>query len=184
MTSMKARFKIAIGLMFSLIFLAIALFLTALAGFQFYSGLTDGKELVNIFIQSVNTLIVSLALFELGLGIGKEYATHDEEHNTYAVVRRTIARFVGTVCIALVLESLIMIIKYSQLDMAGNLYYPVGIMAGASVLLMGMGVFLHLTRADCHERESEPDWRPVLDREGMPLLRPERQGRLPGRKAA
>jgi len=183
MTSMKARFKIATGLMFSLIFLAIALFLTALAGFQFYSGLTDGKELVNIFIQSVNTLIVSLALFELGLGIGKEYATHDEEHNTYAVVRRTIARFIGTVCIALVLESLIMIIKYSQLDMAGNLYYPVGIMAGASVLLMGMGVFLHLTRADCHEREREPDWRPVLDREGMPLVRPDRHGR-PGRKAA
>jgi hypothetical protein len=76
-----------------------------------------------------------------------------------------------------------MIIKYSQLDMAGNLYYPVGIMAGASVLLMGMGVFLHLTRADCHEREREPDWRAVLDREGMPLVRPDRQGR-PGRKAA
>jgi hypothetical protein len=181
---MKARFKTAIGLMFSLIFLAIALFLTALACFQFYSGLTDGKELVNIFIQSVNTLIVSLALFELGLGIGKEYATHDEEHNAYAVVRRTIARFIGTVCIALVLESLIMIIKYSQLDLAGNLYYPVGIMAGTSVLLMGMGVFLHLTRADCHERERETDWRPVLDREGVPLGRSDRQSRLPGRKAA
>jgi hypothetical protein len=181
---MIARFKTATGLMFSLVFLAIAFFLKALATYQFYAGLNEGKELVNIFIQSINTLIISLALFELGLGIGKEYATHDEEHNAYAVVRRTIARFVGTVCIALVLESLIMIIKYSQLDMAGNLYYPVGIMAGASVLLTGMGLFLHLTRADCHEREGEPDWRPVLDREGVPLVRPDRQGRLPGRKAA
>lgn len=181
---MKVRFKVVIGLMFSLVFLVIALFLTALAGHQFYSGLTDGKELVNIFIQSVNTLIVALALFELGLGIGKEYATEDEEHNTYAVVRRTIARFVGTVCIALVLESLIMIIKYSQLDLAGNLYYPVGIMAGASVLLMGMGVFLHLTRPDCREPESDPDWRQVLDRAGVPLARGDRQERLPGRKAA
>jgi hypothetical protein len=182
--TMIARFKASIGLMFSLIFLAIALFLTALAMYQFYAGLTEGKELVNIFIQSINTLIISLALFELGLGIGKEYATHDEEPNTYAVVRRTIARFVGTVCIALVLESLIMIIKYSQLDLAGNLYYPVGIMAGASVLLSGMGLFLHLTRADCHEREEETAWRPVLDREGMPLARPDRQVKPQGRRAA
>jgi hypothetical protein len=181
---MIARFKTAIGLMFSLVFLAIALFLMALATYQFYAGLTEGKELVNIFIQSINTLIISLALFELGLGIGKEYATHDEELNTFAVVRRTIARFVGTVCIALVLESLIMIIKYSQLDLAGNLYYPVGIMMGASVLLMGTGLFLHLTRPDCHEREDGAAWRPVLDREGVPLVRPDRQNRLPGRKAA
>jgi len=77
-----------------------------------------------------------------------------------------------------------MIIKYSQLDLAGNLYYPVGILVGTSVLLAGMGLFLHLTRADCYEREEEASWRPVLDREGMPLVRPDRQSRLPGRKAA
>jgi hypothetical protein len=181
---MIARFKTSIGLMFSLFFLAIALFLTALATYQFYAGLTEGKELINIFIQSINTLIISLALFELGIGIGKEYATHDEEPNTYAVVRRTIARFVGTVSIALVLESLIMIIKYSQLELAGNLYYPVGIMAGASVLLMGMGVFLHLTRADCYGREDEGVWRPVLDRTGVPLPQPARQLKSQGRRAA
>lgn len=183
---MNARFKTAVGLMFSLVFLTIALLLTALACVQFQSGLAAGKELINIFIQSINTLIISLALFELGLGIGKEYAVHDEEQNTYALVRRTIARFVGTVCIALVLESLIMIIKYSQLDLAGNLYYPVGIMAGASVLLMGMGLFLHLTRADCPQA-GEAQARFVLDHEGLPLARLERQERrerAPGRRAA
>jgi hypothetical protein len=97
-------------------------------------------------------------------------------------VRRTIARFVGTVCIALVLESLIMIIKYSQLDLAGNLFYPVAIMVGASVLLMGMGVFLFLTRADAHGREEE--WLPVHDREGLPAARPPRRERTEPRRAA
>ena len=76
------------------------------------------------------------------------------ELNTYQLIRRTIARFVGTVCIALVLESLIMIIKYSQLDLAVNLYYPVGILVGTSALLVGMGLFLHLTRGDCPENKS------------------------------
>jgi hypothetical protein len=168
---MMQRMKTAIGLTFSLVFLAIALFVTAMAATQFSAGLAEGKELVNIVIQSVNTLIIALALFELGLGIFKEYATHDDEHNTYAFVRRTIARFVGTVCIALVLESLIMIIKYGQLELAGNLFYPVAIMGGASVLLIGMGLFLNLTRADCHEREEEKTpSRPILDRKGAPLV--------------
>jgi len=179
---MNARLKTAVGLIFSVIFLIIALLLTALAGVQFHDGLSSGKELINIFVQSVNTLIISLALFELGVGIGKEYAVIDEERNTYAVVRRTVARFVGTVCIALVLESLIMIIKYSQLDLAGNLFYPVAIMTGASVLLMGMGVFLSLTRADAHGHRDE--LQPHFDREGQPAARPPRRERGETRQAA
>lgn len=150
------RIKTSIGMTFSLLFLAIALFLASMAAYQFYAGLTEGKALVTVVLQSINTLIISLALFELSLGVFKEYATRDEEHNTYACVRRTVARFVGTACIALVLESLIMIIKYGQLDLAGNLFYPVAILGGASVLLMGMGLFLHLTRADCERAEQAP----------------------------
>src|SRR5690554_7189727 len=66
-------------------------------------------------------------MHELGLGMGKEYTSDDGEENVFLNIRRTITRFVGTVCIALVLEALIMIIKYSQFDLAGNLYYPVAI---------------------------------------------------------
>jgi hypothetical protein len=120
-------------------------------------GLDEGKEMVNILIKSINTSIIAMAIFELGIGIGKEYGNHtDDEDHTYIVMRRTISRFVGTVCIALVLESLIMIIKYSQLDLAGNLFYPVGILIGTSVLLASMGLFLQMTRADCEKLQSKP----------------------------
>jgi hypothetical protein len=86
-------------------------------------------------------------MFELGAGISKEYSSSDdEEENTYSNTRRIITRFVGTVCIALVLEALIMIIKYSQLELAGNLYYPVGILFGSSFLLVALGAFLWLTK--------------------------------------
>ena len=145
---MRLSLKTIMGRMFSLLFLATALLLMALAGYQFYAGLAAQKEPVSILVQSINTGIISLAIFELGIGIGKEYAATEEEENTFQVVRRTITRFVGTVCIALVLESLIMIIKYSQLDLAGNLYYPVGILGGASALLIALGLFLHFTRLD------------------------------------
>jgi len=144
--------KTWMGKIFSLLFLALSLLLIGLAGYQFYAGLAAEKELVSIFVQSINTAIISLAIFELGIGIGKEYSVEDEDDNAYLVIRRTITRFVATVCIALVLESLIMIIKYSQLDLAGNLYYPVGILLGTSVLLSSLGIFLHFSRRDGVDR--------------------------------
>ena len=157
------RNKYMMGRLLSLTFLSLSLFLIGLAVFQCVEGFNEGKEMVNILIQSVNTSIIALAIFELGIGIGKEYGNHtDDKDHTYLVMRRTISRFVGTVCIALVLEGLIMIIKYSQLDLAGNLFYPVGILIGASVLLSSMGLFLQMTRADCEK---------VIGKSKLPLVR-------------
>ena len=150
------QLKFLMGRFLALSFLSLSLFLIGLAVFQFVEGFNEGKEMVNILIKSINTSIIALAIFELGIGIGKEYGNHtDDEDHTYIVMRRTISRFVGTVCIALVLESLIMIIKYSQLDLAGNLFYPVGILIGTSVLLASMGLFLQLTRADCEKLQNK-----------------------------
>jgi hypothetical protein len=39
-----------------------------------------------------------------------------------------------------------MVIKYSQLDLAGNLYYPVAIISSTALLLSSLGIFLHLTK--------------------------------------
>lgn len=81
--------------------------------------------------------------------INKEYSgpeREDIESDAIAVLRRTIPRFIGTVCIALSLEGLIMVIKYSQLDLAGNLYYPVAIISSTALLLTALGLFLYLTR--------------------------------------
>lgn len=70
--------------------------------------------------------IISLVKFELGVGVNKEYTSNDDESesNIYVSVRRSISRFVAAVCVALVLEGLIMVIKYGQLELAGNLGYP------------------------------------------------------------
>jgi len=56
-----------------------------------------------------------------------------------------VTHFVGIVCIALVLEGLLMVIKYSQLELAGNLTYPVAIIASAALLLTALGLFLRFT---------------------------------------
>jgi len=130
--------------MFSLIFLTVAVSLALLSAIDFVLAFraAPAKELVS----AINTAFISLATYELGVGIGKEYTSPDNGSEFYPAIRRNVTRFVSVACIALVLEALILVIKYSQLELAGNLYYPVAIVVGASVLLTALGLFIHLSR--------------------------------------
>ncbi len=144
------QYKTGVALLFSGVFHLLALLLVGLSFSTFFNGLfsSDG-DMVTLVIKVINTLVIALAMYELGLGVGKEYAAEEAGENIFQNIRRTITRFVGTVCIALVLEALIMIIKYSQLDLAGNLYYPVAILVACAFLLLALGAFLALTRQVC-----------------------------------
>jgi O-antigen/teichoic acid export membrane protein len=140
------EYKKIMGTIFSVIFHALSLLLVLLASYNFVEfAFNPQGEFMATVIQAINTFVIALAMFELGAGISKEYSSSDEEENIYSNIRRVITRFVGTVCIVLVLEALIMIIKYSQLELAGNLYYPVSILFGSSFLLVALGAFLRLT---------------------------------------
>jgi hypothetical protein len=125
-------FGLAVAILFSLVIAVI-------------QGIADGSSIVQLFLSSVNTGIIALAVFELAVVINKEHTGHDENEDAVASLRKTIPRFIGTVCVALSLEGLIMIIKYSQLELAGNLYYPVAIISSTALLLTSLGLFLYLT---------------------------------------
>jgi len=135
--------------LFTLIFLSLAAAIIVSLVATIIDGVSKGTDIMEIFLSSINTGIIGLAVFELALVINKEYSGHELEgtaNDAVAVLRRTVPRFIGTVCIALSLEGLIMVIKYSQLDLAGNLYYPVAIITSTALLLIALSVFLYLTR--------------------------------------
>ena len=118
-----------------------------LAFSRFISGFEDKAAFVSSIISAINDLFIALATYELAMGIFKEYrGAIGEDRSLLLSIRRTVTRFVSVVVIALVLEGLIMIIKYSQFDMAGNLFYPVAVIVSASLLLISLGGFLALTR--------------------------------------
>ncbi|UJF23826.1 hypothetical protein L0B52_05605 [Suttonella sp. R2A3] len=154
---MNNLYRKVLAFIFSAIFHLISLLMIGLTLHSFMlSALSDDSgELIGLLIKAINSLVIALAMYELGVGVGKEYAGSDEG-NIYQNIRRTVTRFVGTVCIALVLEGLIMIIKYSQLDMAGNLIFPVSIIIAASVLLLALGGFLALSRPSSQAGDSQP----------------------------
>lgn len=128
---------------FTLLFLGISatIFITTLT--SAFGQLLAGEEITQLIVKLVNASVISMAVFELALVISKEYGP-EAGHDVIVMLRRTLPRFIGTVCVALSLEGLIMVIKYSQLDLAGNLYYPVAIIVSAALLLMALGVFLRL----------------------------------------
>lgn len=152
------RYRILTAHFFALVFhfISVALILLAIYGIVSAIGIR-GEDLVPSIINSINTLVIALAMYELGTGISKEYTQMDDGHNIISSIRRSITRFVGTVVIALVLESLIMIIKYSQVGLAGNLHYPVAIIIATSILLLSLGGFLLMTRDEVHIKTGTAD---------------------------
>ena len=148
MTKSFNRFspKLMFAKMFSFIFFALSASIIFLLIKTVVMGIVNNTDIMQIFLNSINTGIIALAVFELALVINKEYGIEKEEHDAISSIRQTLPRFIGTVCVALSLEGLIMVIKYSQLDMAGNLYYPVAIITSTALLLTALGLFIHLTR--------------------------------------
>jgi hypothetical protein len=130
------------------------------------------RTLAEGLLKSLNMAGIALATCELGLNVHKESVHHEDSDDILLVLRRTISRCVSIVCIALVLEGLIMVIKYSQLDLAGNHPSPVAILTSAAVLLVALGTLLFLTRDACrHAARFEPEPSRVIVERGAEIER-------------
>jgi len=130
--------------LFSLVFFVLAFTLVSTTATDVVQDILSGEAMMQALIKGVNGSVIALAVYELAMVIRSEYSGRSESHDVITMMRRTLPRFIGTVCVAMSLEGLIMIIKYSQLELAGNLYYPVAIMAITALLLSALGVFLKL----------------------------------------
>lgn len=130
---------------FTFFFLAFALLYAGGAMFQFLRPIIDDGDLLEGLVNGLHMGVVALAVYELAQIVYQEYDDVGPVQRIVARIRRGLIRFVSVVCTALVLEALIMVIKYSQKDLAGFLYYPVAIIVAAAVLLMALGVFAHLS---------------------------------------
>lgn len=131
---------------FALIFLLLAVAIVISLIIDFISSFVQGEIGIQIFLSSINTGIIALAIFELSLIISAEYADPEAEKQGISGIQRSLPKFIGMVCVALSLEGLIMVIKYSQLELAGNLYYPVAIICSTALLLSALGLFIFLTK--------------------------------------
>jgi len=131
--------------LFALFFFALSVCFSILALFQFAQPLIEHGDLVQGLLEGLHTGVVAVAVYELAQIVHQEYDHEYLPHTVMDRVRRGVGRFGSVVFVALALESLIMVIKYSQKDLAGFLYYPAAILAASALLLVALGLFVRLT---------------------------------------
>lgn len=137
--------------MFALFFLSFALLYAFSAVIEFVKPILNDGDLIGGLVKGLHMGVVALAVYELAQVVHQEYDMSGKPTDAVLRIRRGVTRFGSIVFVALVLESLIMVIKYSQQDLASFLYYPVAIIASASLLLMSLGVFIKLSSSDTME---------------------------------
>ena len=130
---------------FAMLFLAMSVAFAIMSLLDFAAPLLNGGDLMDGLVQGLHTGVVALAVYELAQIVHQEYDQEGKPQNVMSRIRRGVARFGSVVIVALVLESLIMVIKYSQKDLAGFLFYPAAILCSAALLLTALGLFARLT---------------------------------------
>jgi hypothetical protein len=130
---------------FTLFFFGFAILYALTALIEFVRPIVEEGDFVKGLFKGLHTGVVALAIYELAEIVHQEYHPQGRPAGVMNRIRRGIARFGSVVFVALVLESLIMVIKYSQQDLAGFLYYPAALIVSAALLLVALGVFARLT---------------------------------------
>jgi hypothetical protein len=130
-----------------------ALFYAGAAMIEFMRPILNNGDILDGLVKGLHMGVVALAVYELSQIVYQEYDAVETPESIVWRIRRGLIRFVSVVCTALVLEALIMVIKYSQKDLAGFLYYPVAIIAASSLLLMALGVFTRLSAGIATEKQ-------------------------------
>jgi hypothetical protein len=137
--------------LFQIVYGIIGVMLVVVSGLLLYSAGQSLFAMVHAHtntatqaFQSVILVTLGLAIFDLGKTIlEEEVLLHKDIHHTGST-RRTIARFMSAIVIAVSIESLLLMFK-SLLGDASHLNSAVFMLFAAVALLVGLGVYLKLT---------------------------------------
>jgi len=132
---------------------SLALFLVALL--LFVKGVTSfmhfGFDFSNIDInkmfKSTILLTLSLAIMDLVKAIFEEEVLGHEKKRGVGDSHQTMVRFLGSIIIALSIESLMLVFKFALTD-PSKLLYAVYLIGGVTALILGLSVYIKATKED------------------------------------
>ncbi len=131
-----AAFAIALGLISFLLFVKS---MESFVGFVFHF-----REItVNDIFQSTILLTLSLAIFDLVKTLFTEEVLGTADHSDAFDTHKTMVRFVGSIIIALAIESLMLVFKFAMTE-PNKLVYAMYIIGGVFLLLIGLAVYIKL----------------------------------------
>lgn len=140
-------------------FFSLALF--AIASVMFFHGIENfvlsGINLTNIDIEEMFKatilLTLSLAIFDLVKTIFEEEVLCQNKKSTSIGIHKTMVRFLGSIIIALAIEALMLVFKFALMQ-PENIIYAVYLVAGVTLLLIGLSVYLKTVNAQGNDYDS------------------------------
>ena len=130
---------------------AFSLALSAVSLLLFVKGITSfmsfGLDLshidINEMFKATILLTLSLAIFDLVKAIFEEEVLGKEKHGS-SDSHQTMVRFLGSIIIALSIESLMLVFKFALID-PSKLQYAIYLIAGVSLLLVSLSIYIKFT---------------------------------------
>jgi hypothetical protein len=154
--AMRTVFPVAhfvIGVLFAISGVA----LVAFSCFQLWSGIGPGDMPLNArldnVLQSLAVMTVALAALELGQTIIEEEVQREVHMSAPTRVRRFLSRFMVVLVVALGIEALVLVFRYSH-EEPHNMVHAATVGFSAAVLMLAWGVFIRLNRS---AEELEPE---------------------------
>jgi hypothetical protein len=142
----------------SLMFVVCSVALLAFAVVQLWSGVMPANGLsvtqrVNLVLEGLSLLVVSVAALELGQTLLEEEVQRRAQMSAPTRVRRFLSRFMVVLVVSLSIETLVAVFRFGH-EAPQYLPYAASIGVAAALLLAGWGLFIRLNRS---AEELEPE---------------------------
>lgn len=154
--AVHALFPVAhfvIGVLFAL----CGVSLIGFSGWQLWVGIAPGDmpmgERLDTVLESLAVMTVALAALELGQTIIEEEVQREVQMSAPTRVRRFLSRFMVVLVVALTIEALVLIFRFSH-ERPEYMIYASTVGFAAAALMVAWGVFIHLNRS---AEELEPE---------------------------
>ena len=135
-----------IGLLFALCGLVVIGF----SILQLWVGVAPGDQALvtrlDTVLQSLALITVALAAMELGQTIIEEEVQRESQMSAPTRVRRFLSRFMVVLVVALTIEALVLVFRYSH-DEPENMAYAALVGFAAAAIMIAWGVFIRLNVA-------------------------------------
>ena len=153
-TSMDSIFGKASKIVYTVFSIALAmvallLFLKGISGF-FSLGLEFKSIDINEMFKSTILLTLALAIFDLVKAIFEEEVLGKEKHHGTGDGHQTMIRFLGSIIIALSIESLMLVFKFALTD-PSKLLYAVYLIGAVTALMIGLSIYIEANKSSKQE---------------------------------
>ena len=139
-----------------LLFAVCGITLIVLAGIQLWAGVAGDMPLsarLDTVLESLAVITFALAALELSQTIIEEEVQREVHMSAPTRVRRFLSRFMVVLVVALTIEALVLVFRYSH-EAPENMAYAAIVAFSAAGLMTGWGVFIRLNKA---AEELEPE---------------------------